>query len=328
MQKLGVTAILVLGLTFVSVKATAYDRVSILREMEPRIASCLRRRDTGHTIFHGCVDWHSAVHAHWALFRISRVLGVTSALTREAEQSLAPDKLRFEERAVVGTTTFENPYGRAWFLRLAIDFERWADANHESQPARLRPLAESVAASILTHFSTHPVTPETPEYDNASWALYQVHSYYAFIQDNASLQIVQGIIETKFLLPAPNLTFAETSRGFFSLFGNWAYLVAKTQPSAILEAFQRQHPVAPIHTQWLYPFTTAHSLGLTWSRAWAFSALGRTVMSQRAREIYAYAFKRHVEHGMNNHARFKNDYQAYGHWIPQFAVYALTEAYD
>src|SRR5262245_47626768 len=48
------------------------DRVEIVTDLARPIAECLARRDTEHAAFHGCIDWHSAVHAAWALSAYTR----------------------------------------------------------------------------------------------------------------------------------------------------------------------------------------------------------------------------------------------------------------
>lgn len=49
-----------------------FDRRAWLERAGETIAAAIGRRDTDHAIFHGCYDWHSAVHG-WALLRIARV---------------------------------------------------------------------------------------------------------------------------------------------------------------------------------------------------------------------------------------------------------------
>ena len=43
------------------------------------------------------------------------------------------------------------------------------------------------------------------------------------------------------------------------------------------------------------------------------------------RKRFQKSFEAHVAQGMKQHEVSKDDYWAYGHWVPQFAVYALTE---
>lgn len=295
-----------------------------LGRMTPWIRSCLARQDNPeHRSFHGCWDWHSAAHAHWALLRVASVTGDDSG-ARLVETSLAVENVRAETATLARAPSFENPYGRAWFLRLAIEFERWADARGVPQAARLRDMAALVADSLVAHFREVEPSPWSSEYQNASWAFYQLHAYYDFIGDRAKLRDVDAVIEKKFVESEEKLSFGYSPKEFFSVYGNWAYLVAKTTPAATLAGFLGVHPIrwdelAPISV------TTNHSMGHNWSRAWALKALSTRVSDAEARRGLEAAYAAHVERGLLDHERYKNDYGAYGHWVPQFAVYALTE---
>jgi DUF2891 family protein len=45
-------------------------REDSLRALSPPILSALGRHDTASPIFHGCFDWHSAVHGVYSLYAI------------------------------------------------------------------------------------------------------------------------------------------------------------------------------------------------------------------------------------------------------------------
>src|SRR5262249_53537095 len=53
----------------------AQQRDAIARDLSETIARCVERHDTAHPAFHGCVDWHSAVHGVWALVAYVRATG-------------------------------------------------------------------------------------------------------------------------------------------------------------------------------------------------------------------------------------------------------------
>src|SRR5690606_33560395 len=56
------------------------QRETWLYALSEPILACVGNRDTGHPAFHGCIDWHSAVHATWALHAIYRMTGEPSYL--------------------------------------------------------------------------------------------------------------------------------------------------------------------------------------------------------------------------------------------------------
>ena len=77
----------------------------------------------GPAVFAGSWDWHSAVHAHWALLSMARVHGfaeVEKWVTVRLSDKAIADEFLFVRK----TKGFEVPYGRAWFLMLLHEFAR------------------------------------------------------------------------------------------------------------------------------------------------------------------------------------------------------------
>ena len=284
-----------------------------LVELAPIIAEQIARRDTKHDVFHGCIDWHSAVHGHWALLRIARVLG-RAELGAEIDGRFGA--IALEAELLAKRPTFEMPYGRAWFLRLASEHALWC-REHGGRPEVLRAMADAVATSLRRSYETRAPTPDSYEYDNASWAFAQLHDWYAHVGDREGLAYVRGRVDTSFA-KAPARTFAQDAdlEQFFSPTGNWLYLIAKVAPERLAASVGELGSLEPRRA---LP-RTAHGLGLNWSRAWCLKALARVLDESRFRT----AFDAHVEAAMVHHAAKADDVWAYRHWVPQFAVYALT----
>src|SRR5262245_889763 len=101
---------------------------AIAAELARQVAFASRRKDTHHPAFKGCVDWHSAVHGTWALLAYQRATGDTGYAALVASiletQALAREREHMRRSAM-----FEMPYGRAWFLRLAIEHHKLTAAD-------------------------------------------------------------------------------------------------------------------------------------------------------------------------------------------------------
>ena len=137
------------------------------------VEGCVFRVDTEHHLFHGCVDWHSAVHGHWALLfgarggakalepRLGGELGATVAarLTRAALDR----ELAFLKAGDAKGRGFEMPYGRAWFLQLARDGEVLYGLK------TLRPTADYLYSTLMRYAEEDGGTIYSTRYDNASW---------------------------------------------------------------------------------------------------------------------------------------------------------------
>ena len=133
---------------------------AIVRQLRPVIESALAQtephcgRGTGSgLIFTGNYDWHSSVHAHWALLSMAR-LNKDDALRAQILARLSPDNLAAEHRFLSEDAQFELPYGRAWLALLLAELERHPHG-YKALP-QLRDLIENQVVAWLetTRFET------------------------------------------------------------------------------------------------------------------------------------------------------------------------------
>ncbi|MGI3785309.1 MAG: DUF2891 domain-containing protein [Janthinobacterium lividum] len=107
-----------------------------------------------HPAFHGCYDWHSAVHTHWLLVRLLRRHGERidrDAVLAALDAHLTPANLAAEAAVLRAEPSFERPYGWAWLIALAAECTRARDT---VQPARawadaLAPAVDAVVGLVL-----------------------------------------------------------------------------------------------------------------------------------------------------------------------------------
>lgn len=117
-------------------------REDLLRTLSPPILSAVGRHDTQSPMFHGCFDWHSAVHGIYSLYAIYQRTGddlYLEAAEVQARPELVPGELDYMCRVVAEA---ENPYGFAWLLALVVRQELATGKDD------LRPLADHAAARI------------------------------------------------------------------------------------------------------------------------------------------------------------------------------------
>src|SRR5262245_49464716 len=187
--------------------ALLQTRTEIAGALAEPIRLGVARRDTSHAAFHGCLDWHSAVHGVWALTAYARMTG-----DRQDEPLIAallsPASVAAERAFLRARPGFEMPYGRAWFLRLAREHEL-----HFGTGA-LRPMADDLLASLLSHYGAHPPDPRRGNYDSASWALLNMHDYAAWSGDAAALAKIRRWVETHFLDAAQGCDYAPEAGHF------------------------------------------------------------------------------------------------------------------
>lgn len=302
---------------------------SFLDGLGPVIGKAIERKDTGHAIFHGCYDWHSSVHGHWALLRLDRVTKRHAKAARRAAERLAPAQLKIEARLLAEQPAFEMPYGRAWYLRLAIELEQWSAARKADDGTRMRAPGDAVAASLRKWMDARTFSPDVKEYGNHAWAAAQLYDWYQHRGDAKGAAAVSAWIAKSGLGKTPALTYAqdEGRPEFFSRRGCWDYVVAITQPKPVREAFRKAHPLPPAD---LKPVTTGakavHELGMNWSRIWTFARLLEQPLPEGDAKRLRALLRTHIDAGKAAHAAHIGRYLAYDHWVPQFAIYAMTES--
>src|SRR5262245_45306702 len=119
-------------------------------------AADLRRTRELHPAFYGCFDWHSAVHSHWLLARLLRLLPAlpeaarirTTLNDRLAEANPRAEAAYFAEP---GRRGFERPYGWTWLLKLAAELRDWDDPDGRRWSAAIEPLERLIAELYLEY---------------------------------------------------------------------------------------------------------------------------------------------------------------------------------
>lgn len=276
------------------------------------------RHDTVHPVFHGCIDWHSACHGIWALIAHQRVTG-DNRYAHIVDSLLMPEKLAREAADLAARLDFEMPYGRAWFLRLALE-DRLTTGS-----TRLTYIARDAAASLVDHYRAHPPNPFSREYANPSWALANLFDY-ATIENRADLlrfvrDASRGIAAALDRLPSPEEE--ESWPDFMAVVPNLCDLLVRTgtvSSEVIAEKIGvRLEALRPIREP-----TRAHHYALNFSRAWSLLTLGEACRNNR---LIALALD-HLETGLAHPSWWRGDYRAVSHWVPQFGIFALQRAID
>jgi hypothetical protein len=279
-------------------------------------ARYILRHDTIHPAFHGCIDWHSACHATWALLAHR---GLTGDPKYEAivDDILMSAKISQEGADLAARPQFEMPYGRAWFLRLALE-DRIVTGS-----TRLQSVARDVATSLVGQYRSRFVDPFAREYANPCWALINLLDY-AVVEDRSDL--VTNVQETASqMLPAFDRIPAESEEAswpdFMAVTPMFCELCIRTGVIGIDVLLDkvgtRLHDLRPI----VKPLT-AHHYALNFSRSWAFLALAQAGGGD---DLVQLALD-HIETNLYRPSWWRGDYRSVGHWVPQFGIFALQRA--
>ena len=315
-------------------------------------SSCIERVDRVHghmTLFHGCFDWHSSVHGHWALFRMDLAgSGKHHELAVQAVRRFTDENISSVIRELQEAPGFEMPYGRAWLLRLCIEYDLWSSKHQLQTPINWRELGDYTADSLMGYYvgeSTDRLPNIlTNQYRNDSFALVQLCDYFKHCENSERLEEISEYISRHFLVD--DLIFDPEHeldpKAFLSPFWSWVYLLAKTQPDEVLKDLIIAETLSE---DYLQPIPgqeisrgRVHHLGMNWSRAWAMKSLARRMHSwnkyQDFRGQLVKSYHAHIQQSLSVHKEFSQDnpdveeneaYYAYYHWVPQFGIYAITD---
>jgi hypothetical protein len=294
-------------------------------------------------VFNGCYDWHSAVHAHWAVLRAD-LKGSGSSLTGRAnavnarftDASLMKIRENLERPELLNKPAdWELPYGRAWFLRLASEHEIWSRARGIRDSARLRSLGDFVATQLMNYYTNNLPSPLNTNYKSDSWSMAQLLNWFRHVGNATAEAQVLALVKKNFRDRPISWSVGDDTNAdlYFSTYWNWVYVI-----TTAYDAEQALQIVAPenLPSAALTPIpepastTDVHHLGVNWSRAWGVKALARDLIQVRGGEDpttkkLVAAYYEHVRAGRARHEKYKDNYYSYSHWVPQFGIYAITD---
>ncbi|PYQ29432.1 MAG: DUF2891 domain-containing protein [Acidobacteria bacterium] len=276
--------------------------------------------------FYGCYDWHSSVHGHWLLARLSR-LSPDASFSKTAraalEQSITAENIAREVAYLnrSGQASFERPYGLAWLLQLGGELR---EANDPLYPI-LKPL-ESAAVERLktwlpklstpirsgehsqTAFALGLMLDSTTDSEFASLIRSRARAFYA---NDRNCPLDYEPSGEDFLSPC--LAEADLLRRVMAP-GEYAKWLTRFMPKMTLVPAIVTDPSDP---------KLAHLDGLNLSRAWMLEGIASGLPKNDARVATLLASsKAHANAGL---ASVTGEHYEGGHWLGSFAVYLVTK---
>jgi len=294
-------------------------KVEFMERLAEPVRACVQRQDTSHDLFHGCIDWHSAVHGFWALTAAARITG-RKDLAKFVQDSLTSNGIALEQRYMNERPGFEMPYGRAWFLRLAVEFEQaFGDR-------RLRAMADDMAGSLADALKSETFDPNSSSYDSQSWSLINLRAYAVQTGKPDMIAFVDDIVEQVFVpIEAPCAANQDAQRrSFMAVCTNWAWLVSETMDGQAFATWLARFLPDPAALKPVADPANAHLYGLNFSRAWGLWRLYRRSGDARYLKLY----RAHLEPTFDRPTWWRGDYQVVGHWVSQFGMFAIMPLFE
>jgi hypothetical protein len=289
--------------------------------------------------FHGCYDWHSAVHGHWLLARLARTFPeaafaapARAALARSLTAENVAGEVAYLQGA--GRVSFERPYGLAWLLQLAAELREWDDPEARRASAALEPL-EKVAAARLRDWLPKLTRPiREGEHDNTAFAFGLVLDWARAAGDRGMQDLVSGRARAYYVddQRCP-LEYEPSGQDFLSPCLAEADLMRRVLSPADfalwMTVFLPQVPKVE-DPKWLPPAVVsdptdpklAHLDGLNLSRAWMLDGIVEALPAKDGRvKALRFAADGHRRAGLD---AVTGEHYEGGHWLGTFAVYLTT----
>jgi hypothetical protein len=291
--------------------------------------------------FYGCLDWHSAVHGHWLLVRLTRQFPATGFAQRARaaiDSSLAPANIAGEVAYLQaeGRASFERPYGLAWLLQLGRELRTWDDPDARRWAATLAPLEVEAAKRITRWLPNLQYPIRIGEHSQTAFGLGLIWDWAVVARDTS----MQALVRRKAMqfyardracplayepsgedFLSPCLAEADLMRRILApaAYGQWltAFL-----PSIPRSGGVRWLPTA-IVTDRSDP-KLAHLDGLNLSRAWMLAGIASGLPPGDARIAALTATSEaHAREALPN---VTGEHYEGGHWLGTFAVYLTSGA--
>jgi hypothetical protein len=261
-------------------------------------------------IFTGSFDWHSSVHAHWALLSMARLTHDTP-LQRKLLSRLTPENIEAERRFLNSAENieFEMPYGRAWLLLMLAELSKYEQSNNL--------LLDSFREELEQHLTLWL------EQNSASDKVILNGSYQSWLFIFLLLQLSQPKLETLHRLEAlrPRIenvretiatTQAEESDSFY--LPAILFLVDQTK-ELNRKDFSYCDDATPQFNQNL-SFKNCHQAGINIVRLWPY-ALDRSSKDGSSR------FCKGLERVLSQPDHWRGSFELISHWVPQFIWFGL-----
>jgi hypothetical protein len=290
--------------------------------------------------FHGCYDWHSAVHGHWLLVRLIERFpdaGFVPAARAALSLSLTRENIAVEAAYLqkVGRASFERPYGLAWVLQLSAELRSWKDPQAQEWANNLAPLETEAAARIKRWLPDLYYPIRAGEHDQTAFSFGLIWDWTAVAGDAEMRRLLTDAAQ-RFYAADRNcpLRYEPSGQDFLSPCISEADFMRRVlEPTAFARWLTTFLPMIPANarTEWLTPAVVtnrsdpklAHLDGLNLSRAWMLEGILRGLPPKDKRiPALAAAAKRHGDAAL---PQVTGEHYEGGHWLGTFAVYLVTQ---
>ena len=291
--------------------------------------------------FYGCMDWHSAVHGHWLLARLTREFpdAAFAAAARAAlDQTLTPEHIAGDVAylSAPGRSSFERPYGLAWLLQLASELRSWDDPDARRWSVTLAPLEAAAAASIKQWLPDLEYPIRVGEHPQTAFSFGLIWDWAGVAHDGEMRTLLAAKAKQFYLKDRRcPMAYEPSGEDFLSpCLGEADFMRRVLEPKAYSKWLRRFLPEIPARSSasWLAPAIIsnrsdpklAHLDGLNLSRAWMLEGIASGLPKRDGRVAALHAAA--ANHASAALIAVTSDHYEGSHWLGTFAVYLTTNA--
>ncbi len=280
--------------------------------------------------FYGCFDWHSSVHGHWLLARLTRLFPdapFAPDARRALAMSLTPRNLAREAEYVMaeGRTSFERPYGLAWLLQLAAELKEWDDPQSRTMYAALAPLEKAAITRIKAWLPKlqHPI--RTGEHNNTAFGQGLRIDYARIAGDRDFARLLAERARAYYGADRGcPVAYEPSGEDFLSPCLAEADAMRRVMPKAEFGAWFRTFlptlHMTPTVVSDVTDGKLYHLAGLNLSRAWMLQGIAGALSVPRGKPLLALAARLRAT-GLDS---IRSEHYEGGHWLGSFAVYLVS----
>ncbi len=322
------------------------DRSDLYNTLAPPFVDCFKRRDSAidpaSPIFHGCIDWHSAVHAAYSHHAVYHRTGAYAYLDLVEQQiapagvSLIPAEEVYQQAKGVDVPLTENPYGFGWFLIMAR--EREVSTGKKD----FRKMADYAAQGLVSWFQARATAGDARTYilnaahPNYSWSLINLDVWARYTGDQALTDAVRAatapLFNTELDRSCPATRDAQTSRpGFQPPCLMRLAAVAHVWGDHVRDWVLARLPGDGLHVPPVTAPGGCHQGGQNFSRSFALYQLYQVTGDTRYRDNYVDLIRYHVGRPdlyIDPSYLGSPGYLCYSHWVAQFGVRSISLSYE
>jgi DUF2891 family protein len=278
--------------------------------------------------FYGCYDWHSAVHSHWMLARILRVLpnaAFSGEIRGALARSITVENIAAEVKylAAPGRASFERPYGLAWLLTLGAELRRTMPV----LATALAPLEAAAFAKLEAWLPKLPFPDRSGQHANTAFALGLMIDWARSVGNGRERVPREAAVRFYIGDEKAPIAFEPSGEDFLSPSLAEADLLRRVcTPSEFAVWLDRFLPNMPILKPVRSPDPSdgklAHLDGLNLSRSWMLFGIAKGLPETDPRRLrLLLAADSHRDAGL---AAVPGEHYEGGHWLGTFAVYLET----